>query len=102
MGKNSYSVEVKWAVIQAKLEGKMTTKQIMEKYDIKNKSQVETWMRWYKNGETYRFEQPIGKQYKYGHGPESASKEERMGQQINHLKAENEILKKFLELLEKG
>ncbi|WP_425322209.1 hypothetical protein [Brevibacillus laterosporus] len=23
-------------------------------------------MRWYRNGETHRFEQPVGKQYTYG------------------------------------
>jgi len=62
LGKNIYTSETKWAV-RDKLEGKFTTKEIMEKYDIKNKSQVETWMRWYKQGEIYRFDQPVGKQF---------------------------------------
>jgi hypothetical protein len=39
------------------LEGKLTTKEIMEKFNIKNKSQVETWVKWYKKGEIYRFDQ---------------------------------------------
>ncbi|MGE6556762.1 IS3 family transposase [Exiguobacterium artemiae] len=94
MGKNVYSSEVKWAVVKEKLSGELTTKEIMEKYGIKNKSQVETWMRWYRSNELYRFDQPIGKQYTYGHGPDSASEDDKRERQISHLKMENEILKK--------
>ncbi|WP_214755841.1 IS3 family transposase, partial [Exiguobacterium sp. J14376] len=86
--------EVKWAVVKDKLSGELTTKEIMEKYGIKNKSQVETWMRWYRSNELYRFDQPIGKQYTYGHGPDSASEDDKRERQISHLKMENEILKK--------
>jgi len=96
MGKNIYTSEIKWAVVRDKLEGKLTTREIMGKYGIKNKSQVETWMRWYKNGEIYRFDQPIGKQYTFGYGPESLSEDERINNQLTHLKMENEILKKYL------
>lgn len=96
MGKNVYTSEIKWAVVRSKLEGKLTTREIMEKYDITNKSQVETWVRWYKKGEIYRFDQPIGKQYSYGHGPEFANEDERISNQVTHLKMENEILKKYL------
>jgi len=64
----------------------------MVKYDIKYKSQVETWVRWYKKGEIYRFDQLIGKQYSFGHGPEFGSEDERTSNQVNHLKMENEIL----------
>jgi len=42
MGKNVYSSEVKWAVVKDKLNGKLTTKKIMEKYGIKNESQIKT------------------------------------------------------------
>ncbi|MDW2886246.1 IS3 family transposase [Exiguobacterium artemiae] len=94
MGKNVYSSEVKWAVVKEKLSGELTTKEIMEKYGIKNKSQVETWMRWYRSNELYRFDQPIGKQYTYGHGPDSASEDDKRERQMSHLKMENEILKK--------
>ncbi|WP_353048753.1 IS3 family transposase [Exiguobacterium sp. s128] len=85
---------MKWAVVKDKLSGELTTKEIMEKYGIKNKSQVETWMRWYRSNELYRFDQPIGKQYTYGHGPDSASEDDKRERQISHLKMENEILKK--------
>ena len=98
MGKNVYTSEIKWAAVRDKLEGKLTTREIMEKYDIKNKSQVETWVRWYKKGEIYRFDQPIGKQYTFGHGPEFSSEDERKNNQITQLKMENEILKKYLQM----
>ena len=96
MGKKVYTSEIKWAVVRDKLEGKLTTREILDKYKITNKSQVETWMRWYKKGEIYRFDQPIGKQYKYGHGPEYSSDDERINNQIKHLTMENEILKKYI------
>src|SRR5690625_4569795 len=94
MAKNMYSSEVKWAVVKDKLSGKLTTREIMEKYNIKNKSQVTTWMRWYRNNEVYRFDQPIGKQYTFGHGPVFTSKDEKRDQKISSLKMQNEILKK--------
>jgi transposase len=96
VGKNVYTSEIKWAVVRDKLEGKMTIKEIMDKYGIKNRSQVETWVRWYKKGEIYRFDQPIGKQYSFVHGPEFAIEDERISNQVTHLKMENEILKKYL------
>ncbi|MFC3899600.1 hypothetical protein [Aliicoccus persicus] len=45
MGKNVYSSETKWAVVKAKMAGELTTNEIMEKYGIKNKSQIATWVR---------------------------------------------------------
>lgn len=96
MGKNVYSSDVKWAVVKAKLAGEMTTQEIMEKYGIKNKSQISTWVKWYRQGELHRFDQPIGKQYTYGHGPADQSEDVRKNRQIDHLKMENEILKKYM------
>ncbi|WP_185819685.1 helix-turn-helix domain-containing protein [Salibacterium salarium] len=98
MGKNVYSSDMKWAVVKAKIAGELTTKEIMEKYGIKNKSQIENWVRWYKKGEIYRFDQPIGKQYTYGHGPDDQPEDERKNRQIDHLKMENDILKKYMEI----
>jgi len=96
MGKNVYSGETKWAVVKDKIEGKLTNREIMDKYGIINISQIKTWMRWYKSGEMHRFDQPIGKQYTYGHGPGYASEDERINNQLTNLKMENEILKKYL------
>ena len=97
-GKNVYSSEVKWAVFKDKLSCELTTKEIMEKHGIKNKSQVEAWMRWYHTNEIYRFDQPNGKQYTFGHGPEFASESDKQARQLDHLKMENEILKKYMEI----
>lgn len=98
MGKNVYSSKVKWAVVKDKLSGELTTKEIMDKYNIKNRSQITTWMRWYRNNEIYRFDQPIGKQYTFGHGPEFTNEDEKREHQVSHLKMENEILKKYMEI----
>lgn len=77
MGKNVYSSEVKWAVIKDKMSGQLTNQEIMEKHGIKNKTQIKTWMKWYKNNEIHRLNQPIGKQYTYGLGPDILSEEEK-------------------------
>jgi transposase-like protein len=98
MGKNQYSSETKWAVVKDKMSGQLTNQEIMDKYGIKNVSQIKTWMKWYRENEVHRFNQPIGKQYTFGHGPEYRSEEERKDRQIAHLRQENEILKKFLEI----
>ncbi|AQQ55478.1 transposase (plasmid) [Planococcus lenghuensis] len=98
MGKNVYSSEVKRAVVKDKLSGQLTTKEVMEKHGIKNESQIKTWMRWYRANELYRFDQPIGKRYTYGHGPENTGEDEKRSRQIANLKMENEILKEYLEM----
>lgn len=99
MGKNVYSSETKWAVVRDKMSGQLTTKEIMEKYGIKNVSQIKTWMKWYRENEIHRFDQPIGKQYSYGHGPDFKSETEKKDTQMAHLKMENEILKKYVEMI---
>lgn len=98
MKKNVYSSDVKWAVVKAKLADNLTDKEIMAKYGIKNVSQIKTWVSWYRNNELYRFDQPIGKQYTYGHGPEYRTDDERKNIVIESLEMENEILKKYIEL----
>ncbi|AZB42366.1 hypothetical protein CEF21_08715 [Bacillus sp. FJAT-42376] len=57
---------------------------------------IKTLMRWYRNGEIYRFDQPIGNQNSYGHEPDFTTEEKRMNRQISRLKMENEILIKYL------
>jgi transposase len=76
------------------MSGQFTNEEIMKKYGIKNVSQIKRWMKWYRENLVYRFNQPIGKQYTYGHGPDIQSDEEKKERQITHLKMENEILKK--------
>ena len=52
----AYSADIKNKAVEMKLQG-YSRKQVMLEVNIKNKIQVETWYRWYKNGETYRFHQ---------------------------------------------
>ena len=89
-----YSPEIKWEVIDMKLNGS-TTKEIMNKLGIKNKSQIMTWLRWYKNGETHRFNQPVGKQYTYGKGVYEI---ERLRMENKQLKARIDIMGKYQEI----
>ncbi|MNZ41253.1 hypothetical protein D3C78_588010 [compost metagenome] len=87
----SYPVEVKMTAIKMRLAG-ISVKEVMEQLNIRNKTQVKTWMRWYRNDELNRSEQPVGKQYSYGKGPEYAS-------ELEMVKAENRFLKQQLDLL---
>ena len=72
----SYPAEVKMKAIEMRLAG-IPVKQVMDELNIKNKSQLLTWMRWYKAGEMHRFHRSVGKQYTYGKGPEYDSEEAR-------------------------
>lgn len=69
----------------------------MEQLGIRNKSQVETWLRWYRAGEIHRLGQPVGKQYTYGKGPEYESETEKLRAENCFLKQQVEVLKKFKE-----
>jgi len=84
----AYSVDTKNKAVEMKLQG-YSTKQIMLELNIKNKTQVKTWFRWYKNGETHRFHQQVGKQYSYEKGMAKLSEIKEV---------ELEILKKYKEL----
>lgn len=39
-----------------KLAG-VSTKNILEQFNIRNKTKVQTWMKWYRNGEIQHLEQ---------------------------------------------
>ncbi len=93
----SYPAEVKQKAVEMRLAG-VPMKEIMQELNIKNKTQVQTWVRWHKTGDTHRFEQPVGKQYTYGKGPEYSSKLERLQAENRYLSQQNEVLKKYNEL----
>jgi len=92
----SYPVEVKMKAIQMRLEG-ISQKDVMEQLNIRNVTQLKTWMKWYRNGELHRLEQPVGKQYSYGKGPEYESETEKLRAENRFLKQQIEVLKKFKE-----
>ncbi|PSB00212.1 IS3 family transposase [Bacillus halotolerans] len=89
----SYPIEVKQKAVEMRLAG-VTMKEIMQELNIKNKTQVQTWVRWHKAGDTHRFEQPVGKQYTYGKGPEYASELEKLQAENRYLRQQNEVFKK--------
>lgn len=73
-------------------------REVMEQLNIRNETQLKTWMRWYRAGELHRLEQPVGKQYSYGKGPEYQSEIEKLRAENRFLQQQVEVLKKFKEL----
>lgn len=92
MKRVSYSVETKYKAVEMKIAG-FSTKEIMKELNIKNRTQVETWWRWYRNEESYRFSQHVGKQYTYGKGLEELSEIERLKLENKRKDIELDILK---------
>ncbi|GEQ04031.1 transposase [Staphylococcus ureilyticus] len=97
MKRVSYSLETKYKTIEMKKAG-YTIKEIMEALNIRKRTQVKTWWRWYRNGETYRFSQQVGKQYTYGKGLEELSEVEQLKLENKRKDIELDILKKYKEL----
>ncbi len=90
----AYSADIKNKAVEMKLQG-YSTKQVMQELNIKNKTQVETWFRWYKNGETHRFHQQVGKQYSYEKGMAKLSEIDQLKLELRRKEVELEILKKI-------
>ena len=93
----SYPLEVKMKAIEMRLAG-IPVKEILDQLNVRNKTQIETWMRWYRSGELKRLEQPVGKQYSYGKGPEYTSELEEVKAENRFLKQQVDLLKKFKEM----
>ena len=84
-----YSHELKVTVVQESLNG-VSNKELVKKYNIKNDTQVETWLR------KYREEGFEGlRKKKIGRKPKTSEQSE-----IEQLRMENEVLKKIQDLLE--
>lgn len=73
-------------------------KEVMEKLGIRNVTQLKVWMKWYREGELHRLEQPVGKQYSFGKGPEFTSELEKVKAENRFLKQQLDVLKKYMEL----
>lgn len=54
----SYPYEVKMKAIEMRLAG-IPVKQVLEELNIKNYTQLKTWMKWYREGEIHRLHQPV-------------------------------------------
>ncbi|PGZ89904.1 hypothetical protein [Bacillus sp. AFS029533] len=55
-----YDSDIKRKAVKMNEDG-FTNKEIMETLGIKNVSQIKRCMRWYRAGDTHRFNQPVGK-----------------------------------------
>ena len=64
----------------------------MDTLNIKNKSQVDQWWKWYRNGETHRFNQQVGKQYSYGKGIEELSTVETLKIELKRKEVEMRLM----------
>ncbi|WP_098439146.1 IS3 family transposase [Bacillus sp. es.034] len=92
--KMSYPEEVKKEVVRLKLEGKYSNQELMEMFGIKNRTQIKTWVKWFKNGETHRLAQPLGKQYSYGKGPDDESELAELRKKVAYYEMREELLGK--------
>ncbi|PER88123.1 IS3 family transposase [Bacillus cereus] len=92
--RKSYSEEIKWKTIELKKQG-YTNKEIMDQLGIKNKAQIKIWMKWHREGETYRFSRPVGKQSTLQKTSEEGITE------IEKLQIENRKLKMQIDILKK-
>lgn len=93
--KRVYPEEVKQKVIRMKLSGDYTNAEIMEIHQIKNVSQIKTWMKWYQDGETDRLAKNIGR-------PNSSAKEmsevETLKKKVFYYEMKEELMGKYREL----
>ena len=96
-----YLSEVKWKAVNMKLSGHSTS-EVMRVLGIKNKTQIMTWLKWYRNGETHRFHQPVGKQYTYNKGVAELGEIARLKLRVKQLEMHNELLGKLNGILGKS
>ena len=95
MKRVSYSVETKYKAVEMKAAG-FSKKEIMKELNIRNRTQVKTWWRWYRNGESYRFLQHVGKQYTYGYRKITALINQCYTSPINHKRVQRIMQKHHL------
>ncbi|EHR84421.1 IS3 family transposase [Staphylococcus epidermidis] len=95
MKRVSYSVETKYKAAEMEAAG-FSTKEIMKELNIRNRTQVKTWWRWYRNGESYRFSQHVGKQYTYGYRKITALINQCYTSPINHKRVQRIMQKHHL------
>ncbi|PEA86354.1 hypothetical protein CON71_30445 [Bacillus thuringiensis] len=70
----------------------------MNQLEIKNKAQIKTWMKWHREGETYRFSRLVGKQYSYGKVPKELNELKQIRLENKHLKTKLLIQLNYLKI----
>lgn len=93
--KQFYPEEIKQEVIRMKLSGDYTNAEIMEIHQIKNVSQIKTWMKWHREGEMHRLAQSVGKQYRYN---AELSEVDELKKKILYYEVKEELMGKYREL----
>lgn len=93
--KRFYPEEIKREVIQMKLSGDYTNAEIMAIHQIKNSAQIQTWVRWHRNGEAHRLAQSIGKQYSYN---AELSELDELKKKVRYYEVKEELMGKYREL----
>lgn len=88
-------MEVKLEVIRMKLSGDYTNAEIMRIHHIKNRSQILTWMKWHKEGQTHRLAQTVGKQYSFN---AELSEIEELQKKVLYYEVKEELMGKYREL----
>ena len=78
-----------------------TKRQIRETLGVKNDSQIETWVRWYRNGDTHRFEQQVGHAYTSRKRVKNMSELEFLHLRGKELEMQNFLLGKLKGILRK-
>ncbi|GAV12348.1 hypothetical protein RQP50_12565 [Paenibacillus sp. chi10] len=86
-------MEVKLKAIEMRSAG-IPVKEVMNELNIKNVTQLKVRIKWYREDELHRLEQPVGKHYSYGKEPEYTS-------ELEKVKAGNRFLKQQLDVLKK-
>ncbi|PSL22740.1 hypothetical protein B0H99_1352 [Planomicrobium soli] len=93
--KRFYPEEIKREVIRMKLSGTYTDAEIMEIHQIKNRSQIGTWMKWHREGESHRLAQMVGKQYSYN---AAVSELDELKKKVLYYEVKEELMGKYREL----
>ena len=96
--KRIYSIETKLKAVELKQKG-YSAAYMMNELQIKNKTQIQTWCRWVKQGQAHRLYQLVGQQYTYQKGVKALSELEQAQLRIQELEMENEILGKLKGML---
>ena len=78
-----------------KLSGNYTNAEIMEIHQIKNRTQINTWMKWHHEGESHRLAQSVGKQYSYN---AELSELEELKKKVLYYEVKEELMGKYRKL----
>ncbi|WP_057767492.1 transposase [Companilactobacillus tucceti] len=95
MTNNKYSYETKLEAIRL-LNAGVSGRQIVKRLGLKSDGLIYTWRKHLRNGDYYRLSQPQGKQYKYNKGVAELPEAERHAREIDEIKQELEVVKKYL------